>query len=142
MVGSVQDENNLRLSSSPMPGARTILLVDDDVDLRRLFRTALAFSGFRILEAGDGLHALHILDTDPPDLVVLDLGLPVVSGHVVRQEIAAHAHLRDIRVVVVTGEPGPHHGMNVACVLRKPVTAEQLIHTVRTCLASGHASPI
>jgi DNA-binding response OmpR family regulator len=56
---------------------RTILIVEDNDDLRRMFRTALHFDGFQVLEAGDGLTALHILDTvPPPDLVLLDLGLP------------------------------------------------------------------
>jgi two-component system cell cycle response regulator DivK len=118
----------------------TILIVEDDVDLRRMFRTALTLDGFRTIESGDGLNALHILDSDPPDLVVLDLGLPLVSGQVVRQEIAAQAHTRHIRVVVVTGSAGAHDDMDVACVLRKPVTPEELVRVVRTCLATGAAS--
>lgn len=123
-----------------MPAQRTILIVDDDADLRRMFRTALTFAGFRVLEAGDGLHALQVLDRDPPDLVVLDLGLPLLSGQVVQKEIAAQAHLRHIRVVVVTGMSGPHADLEVACLLRKPVSPEDLVGTVRTCLASGAAS--
>jgi DNA-binding response OmpR family regulator len=125
-----------------MPVRRTILVVEDDADLRRMFRTALNFSGFRVLEAGDGMHALQVLDRDPPDLVVLDLGLPLVSGQVVQQEIAAQAHMRHIRVVVVTGMAGEHGNMQVACVLRKPVTPEDLVQTVRSCLASGEVSSI
>ena len=120
-----------------MPRGRTILVVEDDADLRRMFRTTLAFSGFRVLEAGDGLSALHQLDTERPDLVILDLGLPLVSGHVVRQEIAAHAHTRDIPIVVVTGTPTSRDSINVTCLLRKPVGPDELVQTVRTCLASG-----
>jgi hypothetical protein len=55
----------------------------------------------------------------------------------VRQDIAAQAHTREIPVVVVTGVPGSHEGLNVACVLRKPVTPERLVLTVRSCLSSG-----
>ena len=123
-----------------MTSARRILIVEDDADLRRMFRTALSFAGYRVLEAGDGMHALGILDRDPPDLVILDLGLPLVSGQVVQQEIAAQAHMRDIRVVVVTGMPGSHEEMKVACVLRKPVSPDELIEAVRKCLISGQAS--
>jgi DNA-binding response OmpR family regulator len=88
------------------------------------------------------LHALRVIDSDRPDLVVLDLGLPVVSGHVVHQEIAAQAHLRDIHVVVVTGTPDGPDGMDVACLLRKPVQPEELVRVVRTCLASGRGSAL
>jgi CheY-like chemotaxis protein len=116
---------------------RTILVVEDDADLRQMFRTALAFAGFRVLEAGDGFRALQLLDADPPDLVVLDLGLPVVSGLIVREELAAQVHTRNIPIVVVTASKGPHEGLDVACVLYKPVTTEQLIETVRRCLATG-----
>jgi DNA-binding response OmpR family regulator len=123
-----------------MPDRRTILIVEDDAGLRRMFRTALTFAGFRVLEAGDGLHALQVLDRDPPDLVVLDLGLPLVSGQVVQKEIAAQAHMRHIRVIVVTGTSGPHADLEVACLLRKPVSPEDLVSTVRGCLATGEAS--
>jgi DNA-binding response OmpR family regulator len=116
------------------------LIVEDDADLRRMFRTALTFAGFRVLEAGDGLHALQVLDRDPPDVVVLDLGLPLLSGQVVQKEIAAQAHMRHIRVVVVTGTSGAHNELDVACVLRKPVSPEDLVGTVRSCLASDQAS--
>jgi twitching motility two-component system response regulator PilH len=125
-----------------MPAGRTVLIVEDDADLRRMFRTALTFAGFRVLEAGDGLHALQVLDRDPPDLVVLDLGLPLVSGHVVQKEIAAQAHMRHIRVVVVTGTSSGHDELEVACLLRKPISPENLVGTVRSCLASGEASAI
>lgn len=123
-----------------MPGRRTVLIVEDDGDLRHMFRAALAFAGFNVLEAGDGLHALHILDSNPPDLVVLDLGLPVISGQVVREELAAQAHTRDIPVVVVTGTSGPHDQLDVPCVLRKPVSPEELIRSVRRCLATDAPS--
>jgi DNA-binding response OmpR family regulator len=81
--------------------AQKVLIVEDDLDLRRMFKTALHFHGFEVLEAGDGLGALRALDRDGIDLVVLDLGLPVVNGHVVLQEVAAQAHTRDVPVVIV-----------------------------------------
>lgn len=117
-----------------------VLIVEDDADLRRMFRQALSFAGFEVDEAADGLEALRALERDLPDAVVLDLGLPLLSGSVVRQEIAAHAHTRQIPVIVVTGQPGAHDRLDAACILRKPVSTYRLIETVRSCLASG-ASP-
>ena len=120
-----------------MARPQRILIVEDDSDLRRMFRQMLSFGGYEVLEAGDGLNALRAIDAGPLDAVILDLGLPVLSGHVVRQELAAQAHTRQIPVIVVTGESGDHERLDAACVLRKPVSPERLLHVVRTCIASG-----
>ena len=105
----------------------TILVVEDDLALRRLFRDALSLAGFDICEAGNGYEALKCLDSRRIDLVVLDLMLPFFSGHVVRAEIAAQAP--GIPIVVVTGSAETVAG--VAQVLRKPVTPDQLVDSVR-----------
>jgi CheY-like chemotaxis protein len=120
--------------------AKRVLIVEDDVDLRDLFRQALVIAGFDVQEAGDGLAALRLIDTNPPDLVVLDLQMPIINGEVVRQELAAQAHLRQIPIVVVTGTAGPHKHLDVYCVLKKPVQPDDLVRTVRSCLAAGSAS--
>jgi CheY-like chemotaxis protein len=123
-----------------MSRRQRILMVEDDVELRRMFKQVLAFEGYDVIEAGDGLEALRLLDAQIPDAVILDLGLPIISGSVVRDEIAAHAHTRQIPIIVGTGQPGNHDTLDVACVLRKPVTPERLIYTVHTCIAAGGAA--
>ena len=120
----------------------TVLIVEDDAELRHMLRTAFTFAGFRVTEASNGLAALQSIDRDPPDVVVLDLGLPLVTGAVVRQEIAAHAHTRNIPIVVITGEPGDHAALDVACVLRKPLDPERVIAAVRRCMASGTSTTL
>jgi DNA-binding response OmpR family regulator len=57
-----------------------ILIVEDDTELRGIYRTALRVAGYGVQEAGDGYEALRAVDADPPDLVVLDLALPRLSG--------------------------------------------------------------
>ena len=120
-----------------MARKQTILVVEDDEDLRRLFRTALMLAGFDVIEAGDGLEALLRIDQSPPDLVVLDLVLPRLSGIAVQQEIAAQAVTRDIPVVVITGSALEPTGMHVACFLKKPVAPDHLVEVVRECLMAG-----
>jgi DNA-binding response OmpR family regulator len=117
-----------------------ILIVEDDADLRRVWRLALQLEGFDIEEAGDGIMALRRLDNHPPDLVVLDLGLPALGGLSVQQEIAAHALTRAIPIVIVTGSVEDLSHVDVSCVLRKPVGPEQVVATVRRCLRSGASS--
>lgn len=120
-----------------MPSPQTVLIVEDDADLRGLYRTALSYAGFKVLVAGDGLEALQQIDRDPPAAVVLDLMLPNISGVVVRQEMAANPATRKIPIVVVTGAPGDHDRLDVARVLKKPVAPDRLVKIVRECLASA-----
>ena len=130
---SCQGDHGVTSSST----RQRILIVEDDVELRRFFRTVLSFEGFEVQEAGDGLDALHRLDESPPDLVILDLMLPTMSGLVIRQEIAAQAHTRNIPIVVVTGSALPLDDLELPCVLRKPISPDALIGAIRKCLAAG-----
>lgn len=117
--------------------AKRILIVDDDADLRRLFRMTLTVAGYDVDEAGDGLDALQLIENRAPDLVVLDLVLRSLDGVSVQQELAARAHTRHIPIVIVTGSTLDTAGLDVACVLRKPVMPDDLIRTVAQCLAAG-----
>jgi DNA-binding response OmpR family regulator len=116
---------------------KRILLVEDDIDLRRFFRTSLTMAGFDVEEASDGVEALHLIENRAPDLVVLDLVLRALDGISVQQELASRAVTRDIPIVIVTGSTIDTSGLDVACVLRKPVSPDELVRTVRQCLALG-----
>jgi CheY-like chemotaxis protein len=122
------------------PARQVILIVEDDHDLRRMFRTALTIAGYAVEEAADGAAALYRVHHEPPDLIVLDLSLPTVSGLIVHQEIAAHAHTKRIPVVIVTGSTMNLDHLDVPCILRKPVDPERLITAIRECLQSGNGS--
>lgn len=124
-----------------MAGRRRVLVVEDDVDLRRLFQTALAFAGFDVRTVGDGLDALTSVDRDLPDIVVLDIMLPSINGLTVLQDLAVQPHTCNLPVVVVTGSDAALDDIKVPCVLRKPVTPDRLVAAVRKCLASG-AAPV
>jgi DNA-binding response OmpR family regulator len=76
-----------------------VLVVDDDPDIRLLLRIELAAEGYEILEAGDGEAALAALDTQAPDLVLLDMMMPVLDGWAVLRSID---HGDSPPVVVVT----------------------------------------
>jgi CheY-like chemotaxis protein len=123
--------------AAPAAAPKTLLIVEDDEELRRMFRTTLLFAGYEVREAGDGLQALQFLEFETPAAVILDLGLPLVPGQLVRDEIVAHADTRRIPLVIVTGLPGDHGGPGVDCVLTKPVTPERLLQVVAGCIAAG-----
>ena len=115
---------------------RRILVVEDDISLARLYRSALRFAGFDVAIATDGLSGLAQMDADAPDLVVLDLHLPILRGESILQEIAATPHLQHIPVVIVTGEDTHTAVAQATAILRKPCAPDQLLSVV-----AAHLSP-
>ena len=115
---------------------KRVLVVEDEADLRTIFRFALAAAGFDVSEAADGYEALRLIDSNPPDLIVLDLMLPLIDGFDVQRDVAAHGYIRKIPIVVVTGSNFEASQLaDVTCVLRKPVPAAQLVTVVRNLVA-------
>jgi PAS domain S-box-containing protein len=81
-----------------------ILLVDDDSDVRLLFSTCLRREGYEVLEAATGQEGLEFVRTRRPDLVLLDVGLPDMSGVEVCRQIKTNPALRDVFVAFCSGE--------------------------------------
>jgi DNA-binding response OmpR family regulator len=113
------------------------LIVEDDADLRRMFRTSLALAGYDVDEASDGVDALRIVEARLPDLIVLDLVLRALDGISVQQELSARALTSQIPIIVVTGSTIATHDLPVACVLKKPVLPDELVRTVQQCMVHG-----
>jgi two-component system, OmpR family, KDP operon response regulator KdpE len=83
----------------PGDGRETILVVEDDFDLRQLLVDALTDESYAVVEAGDGGDALEIATSERPDLILLDLGLPGLGGYEALQMMRA---VSSVPVVVVT----------------------------------------
>jgi CheY-like chemotaxis protein len=81
----------------------TVLIVDDEAALRALWRAALARLNCTLLEAGDGLAALELIRATPPDLILLDIVMPVLDGWGVLRVLQADPALSTIPVVIVSG---------------------------------------
>jgi CheY-like chemotaxis protein len=120
----------------PLLQQKSILIVEDDHELRRMFRYALSVAGYSVKEASDGIHALRLIELERPDLIILDISLPLMSGLDVQQEIAAHSHTRDIPTVIVTASAADLDGVGADCVLRKPVSPDEVVDVVKRCVAS------
>ena len=115
---------------------RTILIVEDDAQFRRLLGLALRLAGFDTREARDGYEAITVLEWAAPhiDGVILDLGMPGLDGFAVRDELLANTRTRTLPIIVVTGTDAPLEHIRVACVLRKPATPDEVVATVERCL--------
>jgi two-component system OmpR family response regulator len=111
----------------------TILIIEEDEDLRRLLSLSLRLAGFPTREARDGLEAMAILEQLLPiDAVVLDVVLPDIDGLSMRQEIAAR--IGNSPVIVITDSPEPIPNLLPSCVVRKPVVPDDIVTAVVTCL--------
>src|SRR5688572_19356426 len=126
-----------KLSSSRMLPytAATVLIVEDDASTREMYRQALTAYGHRVLAVPDGIGALRRIETDRPNVVVLDLMLPRLGGHDVYLEMRAHPETREIPVIVVTGSDARNfEPSEFRFFLRKPVSAEALTRIVEDAL--------
>jgi CheY-like chemotaxis protein len=83
--------------------AELVLVVDDDDDLRQLYRLHLELVGVRVVDAPDGATGLAAARAERPNLIVLDLHMPEIDGWQVLRELRADGQLGDLEVVVLTG---------------------------------------
>ena len=109
---------------------KTILVVEDDPQLRRLYWQALTFEGFHVITAEDGQTALECLDHQLPALVVLDLNVPRVSGWDIHRELMAKPETRKIPIIVVTGTDPADVATQAAALLVKPIPVYQLVEEI------------
>jgi PAS domain S-box-containing protein len=87
----------------PAPERRHILIVEDNVDVAEMLQFVLKMQSHRVHVAADGAAALKVLRREPIDIVLCDLGLPVMSGYELARQIRSDAALRRIALVALTG---------------------------------------
>lgn len=121
-----------------------ILIVEDHATMRGSVRMLLEPEGFEIREASDGGMALEMARERPPDLMLLDLNLPGITGRDVLAQLKADESTKDIRVIIVTatGEEGREYVLSLGAddYHTKPYSAIELLRTIERVLG-GSAEP-
>jgi two-component system cell cycle response regulator DivK len=121
---------------------KQVLVVDDFEDNRAMYAEFLRFSGFDVVEATNGLEAIQKAISDLPDLVVMDLSLPVLDGWEATRRLKGDPRTSHIPVVALTGNALEGHvqvAREAGCdtFLVKPCLPETLLETVRQLLSEG-----
>jgi CheY-like chemotaxis protein len=119
----------------------TVLVVDDDPSIRGLIVAALRRDGYSFFEAPNGREALEVMRTEHPDVVVLDLMMPIVSGWDVLRERQSDPALLRIPVIVVSAnrEPALASAIDagICAFLPKPFDIGALSALVRSCMPAA-----
>lgn len=123
-----------------------VLVVEDEAALATMLRYNLEKQGFRVEEAADGQEALTRIAETPPDLVLLDWMLPVMSGIEVCRQIRRRSDTRDLPVIMVTARTEDQdavRGLNTGAddYITKPFSMEALLARMRALLRRTSPMP-
>ena len=118
-----------------------VLLVEDQTDLRQLYAQELAFSGFDVIEAENGEDAIARTSRDVPDVVLMDLSLPVIDGWEATRRLKSDSRTAHIPIVALTAHDGSgelQRATRAGCdwFVPKPCPPDALITEVRRVLAA------
>ena len=122
--------------------AKTVLIVEDSELNMRLFNDLLEAFGYRTVKTRDGRQALPLAREHKPDLIVMDIQLPEVSGLEVTKWLKDDAELKAIPVVAITafamkGDEERIREGGCEAYLSKPISVGKFIETIRHFLGSG-----
>jgi diguanylate cyclase (GGDEF)-like protein len=121
------------------PATTTILVVDDSAAIRRIIGRILAETGYRVVEAADGRAALRACRVERPDLMLLDIDMPVLDGPATLRAMRAEPELRSVPVLFLTARTGAADvaaGLDLGAqdYLRKPCEPAELTARVARAL--------
>lgn len=128
-------------ATAPQGGnhAATILLVEDHLDSREALCALLEAFGFTVVEARNGLEALELARSSPPDLVLMDIMMPELDGFEATRRLRGFPETRQIPIITLTAMEGARAKALEAGAddfLAKPINSGQLLEKVKDWLNS------
>jgi two-component system, cell cycle response regulator DivK len=129
----LQETSVNRAHTSTQP---TVLLVEDDADNRLIYQVILEYAGYRVLEAGNGAEGIRLAREDRPDVILMDVSLPLIDGWQATGILKADPGTRRIPIIAVTAhalDRDRAKAMEVGCdgYLPKPVAPRAVVEEVR-----------
>jgi len=122
------------------PGKPLVMIVDDSLTVRRITSRLLTREGFDVVSAKDGVDALELLQTEAPDVILLDIEMPRMDGFEFTKKIKADAKHARIPIVMITSRTAEKHrnlarDLGVELYLGKPFQEDELLTHLREMLA-------
>src|SRR6476659_4120074 len=119
--------------------SKCILIVEDQADNRRILRDLFANAGYELIEAESGEEALSALATSRPDLILMDIQLPVMDGYETTRRIRSNQELNSIPIIAVTsyalaGNEAKALATGCNAYISKPYSPRALLAKVREFL--------
>ena len=129
--------------ATPTTGShRTVLIIDDQPFFINMQQTMLKQQGYQVLSSTSGPEGLKLAKKHKPDLILLDIEMPVMDGFAVCQQLRQDEELRQIPVIILTGTQDPKlnekafkAGADVTVL--KSISGERLINMIRIALEKG-----
>jgi CheY-like chemotaxis protein len=120
----------------PKSQRKRVLVVEDNDDSRATLEHLLRFDGFQVLTAADGRAGLDVIRREQPDVALLDIGLPGMSGYEVAKQVRAEMDGQPIRLIALTGYGRAEDHASVMAAgfdehLVKPVSRDDLLRVLR-----------
>jgi PAS domain S-box-containing protein len=118
---------------------KTILVVDDEPSIRQLLRQELESQNYQVQEAGDGLHALEVIRSAPPDLIILDVMMPKMNGLDLAAILKTNPETSMIPIIILSimEEQARGYRLGVDRYQSKPINIGVLFHDIGLLLAQG-----
>lgn len=120
--------------------SKTLLVVEDDADARKILATVLGRAGYAVLTAKNGIEALAKLEAVVPSAILLDLRMPGLDGWGFERMVRENPRLAHVPVVIVSALAeleSARMGLNAALYFQKPIDLEELLHSLPTVIGSG-----
>ena len=129
------------------PALKNALVVDDDPSIRDLLAEELRYRGYSVIIARNGSEALDCLHVMTPDVIVLDLMMPVMDGWTFIERYRNHAGRRAAPIIAVSAEgdlPPGYESLGVTAFLRKPFDLNELANCIAqlTCAREASVAPL
>jgi two-component system, cell cycle response regulator DivK len=121
---------------------KRILIIEDQEDNRAIMRDLLTGAGFELIEAADGEEGVKLARSERPDLILMDIQLPVIDGYEATRRIKAIAELKSIPIIAVTsyalsGDEAKTREAGCDGYVAKPFSPRHLLAKVREFLPDG-----
>lgn len=113
------------------PRKKKILVIDDDKNIVIALKYYLSIEGYDVIAASNGKHAFQLINNNEPDLILLDVKMPVMNGYLFSQLLKTKEKFKNIPIIMITATPNMSGGIQLHSswddIIKKPFDNEELM---------------